>query len=127
MKLTEQQFQDYLVQIRELAEGPFDAMQEEIEVTNVFPQEFYDLLRFGFDIQAVQDDPDIIDLCLLTEPVSRDRLDSCGVEFSFFVDFHYGVIQQFLIPGEFTGLLQDPSAFLHCRADMGIDDLLRKL
>jgi len=43
MKLTEQQFQDYLVQIRELAEGPFDAMQEEIEVTNVFPQEFYDL------------------------------------------------------------------------------------
>ncbi|MCI5944052.1 MAG: acyl-CoA/acyl-ACP dehydrogenase [Eubacterium sp.] len=43
MKLTEQQFQDYLIQIRELAEGPFDEMQKEIEITNTFPQEFYDL------------------------------------------------------------------------------------
>ena len=31
MKLTEQQFQDYLLQIRALAEGPFDEMQKEIE------------------------------------------------------------------------------------------------
>lgn len=43
MKLTEKQFQDYLLQIRALAEGPFDEMQKEIEVTNKFPQEFYDL------------------------------------------------------------------------------------
>ena len=40
MKLTEQQFQDYLLQIRALAEGPFDEMQKEIEVTNTFPPEF---------------------------------------------------------------------------------------
>ena len=31
MKMTEQQFQDYLLQIRALAEGPFDEMQKEIE------------------------------------------------------------------------------------------------
>lgn len=43
MKLTEKQFQDYLLQIRALAEGPFDEMQKEIEVTNTFPKEFYDL------------------------------------------------------------------------------------
>lgn len=42
-KLNDQQFQAYLKQIRELAEGPFDEMQKEIEVTNKFPQEFYDL------------------------------------------------------------------------------------
>lgn len=43
MKLSEKQFQDYLLQIRALAEGPFDEMQKEIEVTNKFPAEFYDL------------------------------------------------------------------------------------
>ena len=43
MKLTEQEFKDYLIRIRKLAEGPFDEMQKEIEVTNTFPKEFYDL------------------------------------------------------------------------------------
>lgn len=53
MKLTEQEFQDYLKKIRALAEGPFDEMQKEIEVTNKFPDEFYklaienDLYRFA--------------------------------------------------------------------------------
>ena len=32
--ITDEQFQAYLKQIRELAEGPFDEMQKEIEVTN---------------------------------------------------------------------------------------------
>lgn len=43
MKLPEKQFQDYLLQIRALAEGPFDEMQKEIEVINKFPAEFYGL------------------------------------------------------------------------------------
>lgn len=42
---TEEEFQAYLREIRELAEGPFDEMQKEIETTNVFPEEFYDLSR----------------------------------------------------------------------------------
>ncbi|MHB8073076.1 acyl-CoA dehydrogenase family protein [Desulfosporosinus fructosivorans] len=42
-KLNEQEFQAYLKQIRELTEGPFDEMQKAIEVTNVFPEEFYQL------------------------------------------------------------------------------------
>ena len=42
-KLTEEQFEAYLKQIRELVEGPLEEMQPEIEVTNKFPQEFYDL------------------------------------------------------------------------------------
>lgn len=51
-KLTDQEFKAYLKQIRELAEGPFDEMQKEIEQTNKFPEEFYklsienDLYRF---------------------------------------------------------------------------------
>ena len=44
-KLTKEEFEAYLKQIRELAEGPFDEMQREIEVTNKFPQEFYQLAR----------------------------------------------------------------------------------
>ena len=42
-KLTHEEFQAYLKQIRELAEGPLEEIQKEVEVTNKFPQEFYDL------------------------------------------------------------------------------------
>lgn len=42
-KLSEQEFQAYLKQIRALAEGPFEEIQKEVEVTNKFPQEFFDL------------------------------------------------------------------------------------
>jgi acyl-CoA dehydrogenase len=44
-KITDEQFQAYLKQIRELAEGPFEEMQKDIEVTNVFPDEFYELAK----------------------------------------------------------------------------------
>ena len=44
-KITDEQFEAYLEQIRELAEGPFEEMQKEIEISNKFPQEFYDLAR----------------------------------------------------------------------------------
>ena len=53
MKMTKQEFNDYLKKIRALAEGPFDEMQKEIEITNKFPDEFYklsienDLYRFA--------------------------------------------------------------------------------
>lgn len=42
-KLNEQEFKAYLKQIRELAEGPFEEIQKEVEVTNKFPQRFFDL------------------------------------------------------------------------------------
>lgn len=42
-KLTQEEFKQFLKTVRDLAEGPFNEMQKEIEVTNVFPQEFYDL------------------------------------------------------------------------------------
>ncbi len=41
--ITDEQFEAYLKEIRELAEGPFEEMQKEIEVTNTFPEEFYEL------------------------------------------------------------------------------------
>lgn len=42
---TDEEFESYLQEIRELAQGPFDEMQKEIEHTNVFPEEFYELSR----------------------------------------------------------------------------------
>lgn len=42
-KLTDEEFRDFLKTCRELAEGPFEEMQREVEVTNKFPQEFIDL------------------------------------------------------------------------------------
>ena len=43
--ITDEMFEAYLKQIRELAEGPFEEMQKEIEVTNTFPEEFYELAK----------------------------------------------------------------------------------
>lgn len=42
-KLNETEFKAYLKQIRELAEGPFEEIQKEVEVTNKFPKEFFKL------------------------------------------------------------------------------------
>jgi len=42
-KLNEQQFKAYLKQIRDLTEGPLEEIQKEVEVTNKFPQKFFDL------------------------------------------------------------------------------------
>ena len=41
-------FQAYLKKIRELAEGPLEEIQKEVEVTNKFPQEFYDLATVSY-------------------------------------------------------------------------------
>ena len=43
--ITDEMFEAYLKQIRELVEGPFEEMQKEIEVTNKFPDEFYELAK----------------------------------------------------------------------------------
>lgn len=43
--ITDEMFEAYLKQIRELTEGPFEEMQKEIEVTNTFPEEFYELAK----------------------------------------------------------------------------------
>ena len=43
--ITDEMFEAYLKQIRDLVEGPFEEMQKKIEVTNKFPEEFYDLAR----------------------------------------------------------------------------------
>ena len=40
-KLTEEQFEEFLERLKNLAEGPWEEMQKEAEVTNVFPEEFY--------------------------------------------------------------------------------------
>lgn len=40
-KLTPEEFAAYKMQIRELVEGRYDEMQKEIEITNKFPEEFY--------------------------------------------------------------------------------------
>ena len=44
-KLNKEEFQAYLKEVRELVEGPFEEMQTEIEVTNKFPDKFYDLVN----------------------------------------------------------------------------------
>lgn len=44
-KITDEQFQAFLEQVRALAEGPFEELQHEVEVSNKFPEEFFQLAR----------------------------------------------------------------------------------
>lgn len=44
-KLSKEEFEKYLLQIRELAQGPLEEIQKEVEVTNKFPKEFYELAK----------------------------------------------------------------------------------
>lgn len=56
-KMTDEQFENYLEQIKALTEGPFDEMQKEVEVTNKFPEKFFrlaidnDLYRFALPLE----------------------------------------------------------------------------
>ena len=76
-KLSKEQFDAYLQQIRELAEGPFEEMQPEIEVTNVFPEEFYelakknDLYRFALPAQYGVWDLSELEILRVQEEFSR--------------------------------------------------------
>lgn len=44
-KLTPQEFQNYLKQIRAMAEGPFEELETEVQKTDVFPKAFFDLIK----------------------------------------------------------------------------------
>lgn len=44
-KLTPQEFQNYLEQIRAMAEGPFEELETEVQKTDVFPKAFFDLVK----------------------------------------------------------------------------------
>lgn len=43
--VTDAEFKAYLKKVREQVEGPYTEWQKEIEVTNSFPQKFYDWNR----------------------------------------------------------------------------------
>ena len=76
-KLSKEQFEAYLEQIKNLAEGPFEEMQPEIEVTNVFPEKFYelakenDLYRFALPAQYGGWDLSELDILRVQEQFSR--------------------------------------------------------
>lgn len=44
-KLTPQEFQNYLKQIRAMAEGPFEELETEVQKTDVFPKAFFGLVK----------------------------------------------------------------------------------
>ena len=76
-KITDEQFEAYLKQIRELAEGPFEEIQKEVEITNTFPEEFYelakknDLYRFYLPSQYGGWDLDELEILRVQEEFSR--------------------------------------------------------
>ena len=55
--ITDVQFQDFLRKVRDLVEGPYTEWQKEIEVTNKFPEKFYqsnidnDIYRYSLPVE----------------------------------------------------------------------------
>ena len=55
--ITDEQFQAFLKKVRELVEGPYTEWQKEIEVTNTFPEKFYqsnienNIYRFSLPVE----------------------------------------------------------------------------
>lgn len=44
-KLSKEEFNAYLKEVREFVEGPLEEMQKDVEVTNKFPEKFYELVN----------------------------------------------------------------------------------
>ena len=55
--ITDEQFKQYLKEVREMVEGPYTEWQKEIEVTNTFPEKFYqsniehNIYRFSLPVE----------------------------------------------------------------------------
>ena len=55
--ITDEQFKQYLKEVREMVEGPYTEWQKEIEVTNKFPEKFYqsniehNIYRFSLPVE----------------------------------------------------------------------------
>ena len=55
--ITDEQFKAYLKKVRDMVEGPYTEWQKEIEVTNTFPEKFYqsnidnDIYRYSLPVE----------------------------------------------------------------------------
>ena len=59
--ITDEQFKAYLKKVRDMVEGPYTEWQKEIEVTNTFPEKFYqsnidnDIYRYSLPEMCIRD------------------------------------------------------------------------
>ncbi|MBS6941034.1 MAG: acyl-CoA/acyl-ACP dehydrogenase [Slackia piriformis] len=118
-KLTEEQFEAYLKQIRELVEGPLEEMQPEIEVTNKFPQEFYDLAikndlyRFALPSQYGGWDLSELDILRVQEEFSRGP-GGMRMHLHYAADLNWRILDDYgcdELKAEYMPKFQDKSIF----------------
>ena len=118
-KLSKEQFDAYLEQIKELAEGPFEEMQPEIEVTNVFPEKFYelakenDLYRFALPAEYGGWDLSELDILRVQEQFSRGP-GGMRMHLHYAADLNWRILNDFGQPEikeKYMPLFQDKTIF----------------
>jgi acyl-CoA dehydrogenase len=117
--LTKDQFEAYLKQIRELVEGPFDEMQKEIEITNKFPQSFYDLsikndlYRFALPKQYGGWDLSELEILKVQEEFSRGP-GGMRMHLHYAADLNWRILDDYGAPelkAEYMNKFQDKTIF----------------
>ena len=109
--ITDEMFEAYLKQIRELVEGPFEEMQKEIEVTNKFPDEFYelakenDLYRFYLPVEYGGWNLDELEILRVQEEFSRGP-GGMRMHLHHAADMNWRILEDYGTP-EIKGQLMD--------------------
>ena len=117
--LSTEQFDAYLKQIRELAEGPLEEMQPEIEVTNTFPEKFYeiakenDLYRFALPAEYGGWDLSELDILRVQEEFSRGP-GGMRMHLHYAADLNWRILDDYgsdELKAEYMNKFQDKSVF----------------
>lgn len=117
--LSKDQFEQYLLQIRRFAEGPLEELQEEVERSNVFPQEFYDLCRrndiYRFALPAQYGGWDLseLDILRVQEEFSRGP-GGMRMHMHYAADLNWRILNEFGAPeikAQYMNGFQDKSVF----------------
>lgn len=118
-KITDEEFQEYLKRVRSLTEGPFEEMQREVEITNRFPDAFFDLARendlYRYALPSAYGGWDLNELEILKvqEEFSRGP-GGMRMHLHYAADLNWRIIDDYGSPelkSEFMDKFQDKSVF----------------
>ena len=118
-KLTEAEFEAFLEKLKNLAEGPWEEMQKEAEVTNVFPEEFYkinienDVYRLALPSEYGGWDLSELEILMCQEQFSRGP-GGMRMHTHYSADLNWRILDDFGKPelkAEYMNKFQDRSFF----------------
>lgn len=117
--ITNEQFEAYLLEVRDLAEGPFEELQKEVELTNKFPEEFFriardnDLYRFALPGRYGGWNLDELEILRVQEEFSRGP-GGMRMHLHYAADLNWRILDSYgsdELKAEYMHRFQDKSVF----------------